>query len=123
MSLLLAFVRWTARLSSVLVATVCVLLAVAAFPLPTPSNVSEWAGIVLVTTAGVALLIAWRWELTGALLALTAFGVMALLTPWNHLLHAAVLVMALPAFLYFLDWLARYILAQDDSPHRALGSE
>jgi hypothetical protein len=70
-----------------------------------PAAFREWLGIALLSTACLSLLLAWRWELIGAvvsLIALTAFAVVIQLPqPW------VLAVIALPSVLYVLDWVSQ----------------
>lgn len=107
MAPLLGLVRWLARLFGVVVAGLCWHLVVAVYSLPPLYSFFELASITFIVTAGAALIIAWRWELLGGTLSLIALAGIALLTPWNHLLHTAVLIMTVPGILHILHWLAQ----------------
>ena len=108
MSPLLWVLRWIARLDSLLVTAVfiAVAIAVAADPFAgPPAHWFEWAGRALLTLACMGMLMAWKWELPGALLSL---GTLAL---FLAMLHAApdkvILVLAAPGALFLLDWSLR----------------
>ena len=97
--------RWIARLGGLFVATMYLVFAASNLFSPdasAPSAAREWFGIALLSTSCLSLLVAWRWELIGAVLSLvtlTAFAaVIELPQPW------VLAVIALPGALYLLDW-------------------
>ena len=100
--------RWIARLSALLVAGGYVVLFVGEFnPAHSgpPTSLVEWAGQVLLTATCMGMLIAWRWELPGAILSLASLLAFTLLIRMGH--HAVLFVFAAPGILFLLDWLAR----------------
>ena len=110
MSVFLALLRWTARISGFLIACAYAVVWVLERTHPhsrPPSTFLEWAGIALATTACAAMLVAWRWELTGAILSLASLGAFAALIRGGHTFHMVIVVMAFPGILYALDSLAR----------------
>lgn len=110
MSVWLSILRWIARLSALLVAGSYLLMLFGEVMDPhsaPPSTFVEWAGIGLTTIACIALLIAWRWELAGAMLSLACLMAFAMLIQGGSTFHAAILVMATPGILYVIDWFVR----------------
>ena len=110
MSVLAAGLRWTARVSALLVAGGYAYLMIgemSASHAGPPSTFLEWIGIALLTIAAFALPFGWRWELPSALLSLAALALQAALIRGSATYHRVLLTMALPAVLYCLDWLVR----------------
>jgi hypothetical protein len=110
MSVLTTVLRWTARVSGLLVAGAYAYLMIgemAASHSGPPSTVLEWTGIALLTIAAFALPFGWRWELPAGLLSLAALALQAALISGSTTYHRALLTMAAPAILYCLDWLVR----------------
>ena len=108
MSFLPVVIRWLARLSGLLIAGIYIFFAVGEFTTPNsgPSpTFPEGIGIVLLTATCAGMLVAWRWELTGAAISLMSLIGFALLIRMNH--HGIVAVLAVPGVLYVLDWLLR----------------
>lgn len=105
-----SILRWTARIWSVLVAGFALLMAFSPDPYQTaPVPLEDWFLLSLWAAAVVGLLIAWRWELVGAVLtlALLAFRELAwvvLKGPWLVNFLIVWLVLASPAVLYLLAW-------------------
>ena len=110
MSVFAVVLRWTARVSGLVVAVAYAYLTIgemAASHSGPPSTVLEWTGIVLLTIAAFALPFGWRWELPSALLSLAALALQAALIRGSATYHRVLLTMAVPAVLYCLDWLVR----------------
>jgi|SRR5215469_263079 len=109
MSVLLVVLRWCARLSGLLIVGAYTLIVIGDLSNPRspgPRHWIEWAGIVLMTLACLALLGAWRWELPGALISLAALAVIAVMIRGSTTFHRSLFIMSLPGILYCLDWLA-----------------
>jgi hypothetical protein len=116
MSVFHPLLRWTARVSGLLVAGGYAFLMVGEMAAPhsgSPSTFLEWTGIAVLSIAALALLIAWRWELQGALVSLAALGVQTVLIPGSPTYHRVLLTMAVPGVLYSLDWFVRRRTIQD----------
>ena len=110
MNTLLLVLRWAARLSALVIAGGYALLMVgemSSSPSGPPSTLIEWAGILLLATAVIAMLIAWRWELLGGAISLAMLGVVALFIRGSATFHRSISVMAIPGVLYCIDWLVR----------------
>ena len=110
MSVLPSVVRWLARLSGTLIAGLYVFFAIGEFTTPhsgpSPTFV-EGTGIALLTATCAGMLVALRWELTGAIVSLVSLIGFTLLIRVNN--HGVIIAMAVPALLYILDWvLHRY---------------
>src|SRR5690349_19346012 len=89
--------RWIARLSALLIAGGFVVLVAGEMLAPhsaPPTKLIEWTGIALLTATCVGMLLAWRWELPGALMSLTALIAFSLLIKMGH--HTVLFVFALP---------------------------
>jgi len=102
--------RWTARSAGLVVAGAYFYLMIGEMAAPhsgSPLTLLEWSGIVLLTTAALAMLFAWRWELIAGAISLAALGVQAILIPGSHTYHVVLLIMAIPGTLYCVDWLLR----------------
>ena len=106
----LAFVilRWLARLSSLFFACVFLLIIVLEFLAPQsgpPSRLVDWAGAILLFVAVVGLILAWKWDFTGALIALAALVLHVSLVRYHT--YAVIWFGAIPAVLYLADWVLR----------------
>ena len=100
--------KWAPRLASLLVGGAYLALLAAEVWRPhagPPSNGREWLGIVLMSVAALAPLAAWKWQIQGALLSLTALLGFVLLVPMRR--YDPMIVMALPALLFVADWALR----------------
>lgn len=102
--------RWTARIWSVLVTGLALVMAFSPDPNMTgPVPAEDWFLLSLWAAAVAGLLIAWRWELVGSLLTLglLLFRELAwviLKGPWLVNFLLVWLVLATPAVLYLLAW-------------------
>jgi len=105
MSFLPTVVRWLARLSGLLIAGLYIFFAVGEFTTahsgPSPTFV-EGTGIALLTATCAGMVVAWRWELTGAIVSLVSLIGFTLLIRVNN--HSITVVLAVPGILYILDW-------------------
>jgi len=104
-------VRWLARLTSVGIAGTFVLLMIGEFVSPhsgPPTHFIEWFGIALMVTAVVATVLAWRWELPCALIALAALASFVALIRMNR--YGPIYVAALPNLLFIIDWVGRRLI-------------
>jgi hypothetical protein len=106
--ILLHVIRWTARIASVLIAGVYLLLVFGEISSPhsgPPTQLVEWTGIALISVACLAPLAAWRRELTGAVASLAALLLFAALIQFReHYIHA---IIATPGVLFLVDWALR----------------
>jgi hypothetical protein len=108
MSVLIAALRWLARLSGLMIAGGFVAIVVGetlSSQSGPPSKLIEWTGIVLLTAACAGMLIAWRWELPGAALSLASLVAYTVLIQMSR--HTVIFVMAVPGILFVVDWLLR----------------
>lgn len=107
--IIMALTRWTARVAALLVAGIFVMFVLGEFfPHPhsgPPTQFREWAGIVLLTSAIVAMLVAWKWELAGALVSLAAVAAFVVMVRMSN--YEVVAVVALPGLLFAGDWVLR----------------
>lgn len=104
----LQLLRWIARVSALLIAGAYAFLMFGEIATPHSDPAStflEWIGIVLLTVAAFALPFGWRWELPSGLLSLSALVLQAVLIRGSGTYHVVLLLMAVPAALYCLDWL------------------
>ena len=104
----LTILRWAARLAAVALACMYVLMMTGEFTSPhsgPPTHFVEWAGIALLTLTCVGALMAWKWELAGAVLSLASLGLFMLLVRIGT--DIVIFVIATPAVLFLLDWFAR----------------
>lgn len=108
MSVLTVVLRWLARLSGVVIAGSYVVLFTGEILTPQsgrPPNILEFGGQVLLTATCIGMLIAWRWELPGAILSLACLLAFTLLVRMNR--HDVIVVLAIPGILFTADWLLR----------------
>lgn len=99
-------VRWTARVTALVVALVFVMFVLGEPKGPLPSIHSrEFAGMALLFGAIAAMVVAWKWEFPAALISLVALGAFAAVV---HIRGYAVLaILAIPNILFLLDWTLR----------------
>lgn len=100
--------RWIARLSALLIAGAYGLLVIGEITQPhsgPPTKFLESAGIALLTSTCIGMLIAWRWELPGAIASLASLVAFALIVRMRR--HGILVVFAIPGILFVVDWLAR----------------
>jgi len=100
--------RWLARLSALFFA--CVFLLVVLGELLAPqsgpsSNLMDWTSIALMLIAIAGLALAWKWDITGALIALAAMVLHVSLV--RNRTYAVIWLAAIPAVLYAADWVLR----------------
>jgi len=108
MSVFAAVLRWLARLSGVVIAGGYVLLLAGEFLHPhsgPPSTLFEWGGLALLTATCAGMIIAWHWELQGAILSLTCLVAFTWLVGMNR--YGVVAALAVPGVLFTADWLLR----------------
>lgn len=110
--MILTILRWTARLAALALAFVYAFMIAGEVTSPhsgPPTHFVEWTGIGLLTLTCLGGLIAWKWELSGALLSLAALGGFLLLVQMP--VDIVVFVIATPPALYLLDYLAHTTVA------------
>ena len=101
-------VRWLARLSAGFFACVFLLIMVREFMAPQsgpPTTFIDWAGIVLLFIAVAGMILAWKWDITGALISLAALVLHISLV--RNRTYAVIWLAAIPGVLYLADWLLR----------------
>jgi hypothetical protein len=101
-------VRWVARLSAVLVAGGFLFLVAGEMLSPhsgPPTHLREFAGIGLLAFAMAGMLLAWKWELPGALLSLGALATFVAVVRLNR--YGVIAVIAIPGVLFLADWILR----------------
>jgi len=76
----------------------------------------EWGDIVLLFVALAGVILAWKWELTGALIALAALVLHVSLVRYHT--YAVIWFAVIPAALYLADWVLRRLgaTAPTDTP-------
>ena len=108
MSVFAIVLRWLARLSGVVVAGGYAYLFIGEILTPhsgPPPNILEFGGQALLTAACIGMLIAWKWELPGAVLSLACLLAFTLTIRMNR--HTVIVVLAMPGILFTADWLLR----------------
>lgn len=104
--------RWLARLSALFFACVFLLIVLGELLAPQsgPStSVMDWTSIVLMLVAVTGLILAWKWDITGALIALAAMVLHISLV--RNRTYAVIWLAAIPAALYLADWLLHRLRA------------
>jgi hypothetical protein len=71
----------------------------------TRTNLVECAGIVLLLISVGGMILAWKWDMTGALISLAALVLHISLV--RNRTYAVVWLAAIPGALYLTDWLLR----------------
>ena len=97
--------RWAPRFASLLLGGGFLLLLAGEIVTPhsaPPANLREWTGIVLCAVACLAPLACWRWPAQGAAVSLAALSAFAAVVNFSR--YDVLLVMAVPALLFLLDW-------------------
>lgn len=101
---MLLVLRWTARISTILVVAFSVLLLLSEILSPhsgPPTRFIEWAGIGLLVTSVAALIYAWNHELTGSLISLLAIS--AFVAMFGLYSPVVLIPIVVPAALFLLD--------------------
>lgn len=109
---LLATFRWLPRAAALLIAGGFLMIAAGELFAPhsgPPSRLVEWTGILLCAIGCLAPLLAWKWEMEGALLSLAALAAFVVIVGLKSTSIAA--VMSTPALLFLGDWLLRRSLS------------
>ncbi|MBI4892481.1 MAG: hypothetical protein HY821_17785 [Acidobacteria bacterium] len=107
--------RWLPRLAALVIAGGFLAIAAGEFINPhsgPPTKFIEWLGIALCATACLSPLLAFKWELEGALLSLAALAAFAALIHFRS--YSIVALMSVPALLYLTDLMLRRTLARSD---------
>jgi hypothetical protein len=100
--------RWLARLSALFFAGVFLLIMASEFVAPQsgpPAGWVDWVGAGLLLIAVAGMILAWKWDLTGALISLAAL-VLHISVVRNRT-YAVVWLAAIPAALFLAEWLLR----------------
>jgi hypothetical protein len=100
--------RWGARCATLLVIGAFLYLLAGEMLNPhsgPPSGFREWAGIVLLACSLAGMLLAWKWELPGAVLSLVTLAAFSIVVGMNR--YEIVGIVALPGLLFFGDWIIR----------------
>jgi hypothetical protein len=108
--------RWLPRLATLVIAGGFLAIAVGEVLHPhsgPPTRFVEWLGIALCATGCLAPLLAFKWELGGALISLAALAGFAGVIHFRS--YSIVALMSVPALLFLADWLLRRTLAR--APH------
>lgn len=103
--------RWLARLAALFFAGAFLYFVVNEFLRPHSGPTTpfvEWGDIALLFIAVAGVIMAWKWELTGALIALAALVLHVSLVRYHT--YAVIWLAAIPAALYLADWLLRRFL-------------
>ena len=107
--------KWLPRVAALVVAGGFVLFMGAEVLYPhsgPPSRWMEWVGIALVSLGCLAPMLAWKWELEGALLSLSALAAFYFMVQMRNLELMA--VMGVPALLFLADWGLKRTLGEGD---------
>jgi hypothetical protein len=100
--------RWLARLSALFFACVFLLIMFGEFLAPQsgpPSGFVETAGVALLFIAVAGMILAWKWDLTGALISLAALVLHISLV--RDRTYVVIWFAAIPGVLYLAGWLLR----------------
>jgi hypothetical protein len=106
-SILRSIVRWTARVTALLIA-----LVFFAFVFGEPAgslraiHFREWIGMVLLFGTIAGMLLAWKWEFPAALISLFALLAFAAVVRMHRVDVLA--IAAIPNLLFLLDWKLRH---------------
>lgn len=103
--------HWLPRLAALVIAGGFLALIAGEFIVPhsaPPTRFVEWLGIALVSIGCLSPLLAWRWELEGALLSLASLAAFFALVHFRN--YSVLAVMSVPAVLFLADWVLRRTL-------------
>lgn len=112
------FVHWSARIIALLVAGFFIFLLGAEIFAPHsrgPSGWKEWGQIALLVGSVLGMLVAWKWELHGALTSLIALALWASFVHMNRY-PDVIALLAAPGLLFLSDWALHYGLRHDRNP-------
>ena len=101
--------RWVARATGIIVVGVFLLLAFGEMVFThtgVPTRLAEWCTFVLFTAGMAGIVLAWKWELPGALLSLACLALFGRLVQLKT--YGPVVIAAVPALLFVADWLVRH---------------
>ena len=101
-------IRWGARGAGLLVIGLFLYLLAGELLNPhsgPPSTFREWAGIALFACSMAGMLLAWKWELTGAVLSLITLAVFTVVVRMTR--YDIVAIAAVPGILFVGDWVVR----------------
>ena len=100
--------RWLARIAAAIVAGGFLFLAIGEilFARSAPTRPMEWFTFGIFLVGNACLILAWKWEVSGSVAALVAFGLFAAFVPLPN--YAPVVVAAFPCVLFLSDWLLRH---------------
>jgi hypothetical protein len=104
----LAAITWAARILSLFVVGAFLFLLAGEFLDPhsgPPTTFREWAGIVLFVGSVMSLLVAWKWELPGAVVSLVALITFVFVVRMRR--FDIVVIAAIPGLLFLVDWFLR----------------
>jgi hypothetical protein len=100
-------VRWAARLGALVIAALLLAFVLGEPAGPLPTSLRDLAGMGLLFGAVLAMLVAWKWELPGALISLFALVAFAAIV---HIRGFGVLAVAsVPNILFLVDWKLRRV--------------
>jgi hypothetical protein len=108
MSVFCSILRWIARLAALIVAIAFGYLIVGEITSPNahpPSHLRDWLGIALIACVLVGMMLAWIWELAGALFSLLALATFVVAVRLNR--PNVILVLAIPGILFLIDYALR----------------
>jgi hypothetical protein len=100
--------RWLARLSALFFAGVFLRVLAGEYMAPQsgpPASWVDWVGAGLLLIAVAGMILAWKWDLTGALISLAAL-VLHISVVRNRT-YAVIWLAAIPAALFLADWFLR----------------
>ncbi|MGA2145681.1 MAG: hypothetical protein ABSH49_12055 [Bryobacteraceae bacterium] len=103
-----ATVRWIARFSALAVTGGFFFLFAGKIFEPhaaAPASPLEWFAIACLVMSILGMLVAWQWELPGALISLCSLG--AFVSFVHMRVHLSVYLMAIPGVLFLADWILR----------------
>lgn len=112
----LLILRWAARCAALLIAGMYLLILAGEVFSPhsgPPTQFREWAGIALLSSSVLAMVLAWKWELPGALWSLAALAIFVQVVHMRN--YTVILLAAIPGFLYLADWILRKRLVRRPS--------
>ncbi len=103
---LCSIVRWTARVTAVIIAAVLLAFVVGEPRGPLPALHSrDGIAMALLFGAIAAMLLGWKWEFPAALISICALGAFAGVVHINR--YSVLAILAIPNVLFLLDWMLR----------------